>query len=156
MKQLKVGEVAPDINSQDQDGNPLRLSDYRGSKLILFFYPKANTPGCTAEACSLRDHYKELLSHGFKIIGVSADNPKSQKSFIEKKELPFPLSPDTDKKVIMDYGVWGPKKFMGRSFDGIIRTTFVISEDGQIEKIFDKVNTGEHAEQILKEYNLIK
>lgn len=155
MKQLKVGEVAPDIIGQDQDGNPLRLSDYRGSKLILFFYPKANTPGCTAEACSLRDHYKELLSHGFKIIGVSADNAKGQKSFIDKKELPFPLIPDTEKKVIMDYGVWGPKKFMGRSFDGIIRTTFVISEDGKIEKIFDKVNTGEHALQILRDYNLI-
>jgi len=154
MKQLNIGERAPDINALDQDGNAIRLIDYKGSKLILFFYPKANTPGCTAEACSLRDYYEDLLSHGFKIVGVSADNAKNQKSFISKKALPFPLIPDTDKKVIQDYGVWGPKKFMGRTFDGIIRTTFVISGEGKIEKIFDKVNTGEHAEQILKEYNL--
>ncbi len=154
MMQLNVGEIAPDINTKDQDDNEIKLKDYKGSKLILFFYPKANTPGCTAEACSLRDHYKELLSKGFRIIGVSADNVKNQKSFISKKSLPFPLIPDTEKKIIQDYGVWGPKKFMGRSYDGIIRTTFVISEEGKIEKIFTKVNTGEHAEQILNEYNL--
>ena len=154
MKQLNVGDLAPEINAMDQDGNAIRLNDFKGSKLILFFYPKANTPGCTAEACSLRDHYTDLLSKGFKIIGVSADNAKSQKSFINKKELPFPLIPDTDKKVIEDYGVWGPKKFLGKSYEGIIRTTFVISEEGKIEKIFTKVNTGEHAEQILNEYNL--
>lgn len=154
MKQLNIGDRAPDINALDQDGNAIRLIDFKGSKLILFFYPKANTPGCTAEACSLRDYYEDLLSHGFKIVGVSADNAKNQKSFISKKTLPFPLIPDTDKKVIQDYGVWGPKKFMGRTFDGIIRTTFVISGEGKIEKIFSKVNTGEHAEQILKEYNL--
>jgi peroxiredoxin Q/BCP len=155
MKQLNVGDIAPDIKAEDQDGNAIRLGEYKGSKLILFFYPKANTPGCTAEACSLRDHYDDLLDKGFKIIGVSADNEKNQKSFIQKKKLPFPLIPDTDKKVIQDYGVWGPKKFLGKSYEGIIRTTFVISEDGKIEKIISKVNTGEHAQQILKEYNLI-
>lgn len=154
MKTLKVGDNAPDINSIDQDGNVVKLADYRGSKLILFFYPRANTPGCTAEACNLRDHYAELMEKGFKILGVSADNEKKQKSFINKQKLPFPLIPDTDKKVIMDYGVWGPKKFLGKAYEGIIRTTFVISDKGKIEKIFTKVNTGEHAEQILKEYNL--
>jgi thioredoxin-dependent peroxiredoxin len=154
MMQLKIGDLAPDIQSVDQDGNPIRLNDFKGSKLVLFFYPKANTPGCTAEACSLRDYYSELLDKGFKIIGVSADDAKNQKSFITKKNLPFPLIPDINKKVIMDYGVWGPKKFLGRTYDGIIRTTFIISEDGKIEKIFNKVNTGEHAEQILNEYNL--
>ena len=152
MKQLNVGDIAPDINALDQDGNKIQLKDFAGSKLILFFYPKANTPGCTAEACSLRDYYADLQSNGFKIIGVSADIAKNQKSFISKYKLPFPLITDTDKKVIQDYGVWGPKKFMGRTFDGIIRKTFVISEDGKIEKIFEKVNTGEHAEQILNEY----
>lgn len=152
MKQLNVGDLAPDFNALDQDGNKIELKDFAGSKLILFFYPKANTPGCTAEACSLRDYYADLQSNGFKIVGVSADNAKNQKSFISKYKLPFPLITDTDKRVIQDYGVWGPKKFMGRTFDGIIRKTFVISEDGKIEKIFDKVNTGEHAEQILNEY----
>jgi len=152
MKQLNVGDLAPDFNALDQDGNKIKLKDFAGSKLILFFYPKANTPGCTAEACSLRDYYSDLQSNGFKIVGVSADNTKNQKSFISKYKLPFPLITDTDKRVIQDYGVWGPKKFMGRTFDGIIRKTFVISEDGKIEKIFDKVNTGEHAEQILNEY----
>jgi len=154
MKTLKVGDVAPDINSVDQDGNVVKLAGYRGSRLILFFYPKANTPGCTAEACNLRDHYSELMEKGFKILGVSADNMAKQKSFIKKQNLPFPLIPDTDKKIILDYGVWGPKKFMGRTFDGIIRTTFVISEEGIIEKIFNNVNTSKHTEQILNEYNL--
>jgi thioredoxin-dependent peroxiredoxin len=152
MKRLNVGDLAPDFNALDQDGNKIKLKDFTGSKLILFFYPKANTPGCTAEACSLRDYYSDLQSNGFKIVGVSADNTKNQKSFISKYKLPFPLITDTDKRVIQDYGVWGPKKFMGRTFDGIIRKTFVIAEDGKIEKIFDKVNTGEHAEQILNEY----
>jgi thioredoxin-dependent peroxiredoxin len=153
MKQLKVGDLAPEINAKDQDGKGIRSADFKGSKMILFFYPKANTPGCTAEACNLRDHYSELLEKGFKVIGVSADDSKNQKSFIDKKRLPFPLIPDTDKKVINDFGVWGPKKFMGRSYEGIIRTTFVIAEDGKIEKIFTNVKTGEHAEQILNEYN---
>ncbi len=152
MIKLKVGDKAPDIQAVDQDGNRLSLSDFSGSKLILFFYPKANTPGCTAEACNLRDNYEGLLKKGFKIVGVSADNEKRQKSFIEKQKLPFQLIPDVDKKVINDYGVWGPKKFMGKQYDGIHRTTFIISEDGKIEKIFTKVNTKHHTEQILEEY----
>ena len=153
MTNLKVGDIAPDINSVDQNGNPLKLNDFSGSKLILFFYPKANTPGCTAEACNLRDNYGELLNKGFKIIGVSADDEKKQTGFIGKYSLPFPLIPDTDKKVINDYGVWGPKKFMGKEYNGIHRTTFVVSEDGKIDKIFTKVKTKAHAEQILEDYN---
>jgi peroxiredoxin Q/BCP len=153
MTNLKIGDLAPDINSIDQDGNPLNLKDFTGSKVILFFYPKANTPGCTAEACNLRDHYSELIDKGFKIIGVSADDQKKQTGFKAKQNLPFPLIPDTDKKVISDYGVWGPKKFMGKMYDGILRTTFVISEVGSIEKIFTKVKTKEHSEQILEAYN---
>ncbi len=153
MIKLQIGNSAPDIIAVDQDGNELKLRDYIGSKLILFFYPKANTPGCTAEACNLRDNYSMLLKKGFKIVGVSADNENRQKSFIEKQNLPFPLIPDTDKKVISDYGVWGPKKFMGKEYNGIHRATFVISEDGKIEKIFTKVNTKKHTEQILEEYS---
>jgi thioredoxin-dependent peroxiredoxin len=153
MTNLKIGQPAPDIVALDQEGNTLKLKDFSGSKVILFFYPKANTPGCTTEACNLRDHYSELLDKGFKIIGVSADNQKKQSSFKEKQQLPFPLIADTDKKVINDYGVWGPKKFMGKQYDGIIRTTFVISEDGKIEQIFTKVKTKEHSEQILEAYN---
>jgi peroxiredoxin Q/BCP len=152
MTQLKIGDTAPNFQTVDQEGNPIILNDFKGSKVILFFYPKANTPGCTAEACNLRDHYSELLGKGFKILGVSADDQKKQKSFMEKQQLPFPLIPDTDKKVIMDYGVWGPKKFMGKEYEGINRITFVISEQGKIEKIFTKVKTKEHAEQILEEY----
>lgn len=154
MIKLKVGDTAPDINAIDQDGNPLKLKNFSGSKVILFFYPKANTPGCTAEACNLRDHYSELLDKGFEIIGVSADDPKKQTSFKEKQNLPFPLIADTDKKVINDYGVWGPKKFMGKEYDGIHRTTFVISETGIIEQLFTKVKTKEHSEQILESYNI--
>ncbi len=152
MNSLKVGDPAPDINTLDENGNPVRLKDYRGSKVILFFYPKANTPGCTAEACNLRDHYSELIEKGFKIIGVSADSEKSQKNFSSKFSFPYPLIPDTEKKVIKDYGVWGKKKLYGREYEGINRTTFVISEDGKIELIFTKVKTKEHTEQILSNY----
>lgn len=149
---LKIGDLAPDINAIDQDGNNILLKDYKGKKVILFFYPKANTPGCTAEACNLRDHYAELSEKGFKIIGVSADDVKKQKNFSEKFHFPYPLIPDTDKKVILDYGVWGTKKMYGKEYDGIHRTTFVISENGIIEKIFEKVDTKEHTQQILNEY----
>jgi peroxiredoxin Q/BCP len=152
MIKLKIGDKVPDIQAVDQDGKKLRFNDFRGSKLILFFYPKANTPGCTAEACNLRDNYGDLLKKGFKIVGVSADNAKQQKSFIEKQNLPFPLIPDVEKQVINAFGVWGPKKFMGKQYDGIHRTTFIISEQGKIEKIFTKVKTKEHTEQILDEY----
>lgn len=152
MIKLEVGDKVPDIQTVDQEGNEFSLSDFSGSKLILFFYPKANTPGCTAEACNLRDNCEDLLKKGFKIVGVSADNEKRQKSFIEKQNLPFPLIPDVDKKVINAFGVWGPKKFMGKQYNGIHRTTFILSEEGKIEKIFTKVNTKQHTEQILAEY----
>lgn len=151
MKHLQPGDKAPDINSIDQDGKKLSLNDFEGKKVILFFYPKANTPGCTVESCNLRDNYDDLLSKGFAVIGVSADNEKRQKGFKEKHGLPYPLIPDTDKKVLNDYGVWGLKKFMGREYDGIHRMTFIISEDGIIEKIIEKVKTKDHAAQILDE-----
>ena len=148
---LKAGDKAPSIEALDQFGKRISLSDFAGSKVILYFYPKDDTPGCTAEACSLRDNNTILLEKGFKIIGVSADDAKAHVRFTEKYKLPFPLIPDTDKKVIQDYGVWGRKKFMGREYDGIIRTTFVISEDGHILKIIEKVDTKDHADQILSE-----
>jgi len=149
---LKIGDKAPEIRAKDQNGKPISLSNYKGSKVILYFYPKDNTPGCTVEACNLRDNYQALLKMGFKIIGVSADSESSHQKFILKYELPFPLIADTDKKVINDYGVWGTKKFMGKSFDGILRTTFIISEKGLIDQIFSKVETKNHTEQILNSY----
>lgn len=149
---LKIGDKAPVIKAMDQNGNSISLEDFKGSKVILYFYPKDDTPGCTAEACNLRDNYSTLLDEGFKIIGVSADNINSHKKFIEKYNLPFPLIADTDKKVLNDYGVWGKKKFMGREYDGINRMTFVISEEGIILNIFDKVQTKDHTKQILSEF----
>jgi peroxiredoxin Q/BCP len=146
---LKVGDKAPSINSLDQLGRPVNLDDFRGSKVILYFYPKDDTPGCTAEACNLRDNYDDLLKKGYKVIGVSADNEKSHKKFTEKYNLPFPLIPDTDRKIIEAYGVWGKKKFMGKTYDGIFRTTFIISEEGIIESVITDVKTKEHTEQIL-------
>jgi thioredoxin-dependent peroxiredoxin len=150
MTTLKTGDKAPVFESHDQDGNPVKLEDFRGLKVVLFFYPKDNTPGCTAEACNLRDNYQALLEKGYKVIGVSTDDHKSHKKFSEKYDLPFPLLPDTDKMIVNAYGVWGPKKFMGKSYEGINRTTFVIDEQGMIEKIFDKVDTKNHSQQILE------
>ena len=148
---LKSGDKAPDINTTDQNGNPLKLADFLGHKVILYFYPKDDTPGCTAEACSLRDGYHDLLAKGYKIIGVSADDTKSHKKFAEKYNLPFPLIPDTEREIIHAYGVWGRKKFMGREYDGILRTTFIIAEDGTILKVIDDVKTKNHADQVLAE-----
>ena len=139
------------FKGKDQDGKWVSLEDFKGKKVVLYFYPKDDTPGCTAEACNLRDNYEELLKKGFKVIGVSADNEKSHKKFTEKYNLPFPLIPDTDRKVIEAYGVWGEKKFMGRKYDGIFRTTFVISEVGIIESVITDVKTKDHTEQILAE-----
>lgn len=152
MMHLKVGEVAPEFKAINQNGETISLNDYKGKKVVLFFYPKDSTPGCTAEACNLRDNYQELLKEGFVVIGVSADSEKSHQKFIEKNNLPFPLIPDVEKEIINSYGVWGPKKFMGKEYEGIHRTTFVISEEGKIEKIFTKVKTKNHTEQILEEY----
>ena len=149
MTHLKVGDKAPDFKAIDQDEKEIKLSDFKGKKLVLYFYPKASTPGCTTEAKNLRDHYSELKENGYEVVGVSADSPKRQKNFKEKNNLPFNLIADTDKKVINAYGVWGPKKFMGREYEGIHRTTFVIDEKGTIIKIIDKVKTKEHAKQIL-------
>jgi peroxiredoxin Q/BCP len=149
MATLKIGDEAPDFQAVDQDGNPISLKDYLGKKLVLYFYPKDDTPGCTAEACNLRDNYDVLLKKGYKIVGVSADNDRSHKKFIEKYVLPFPLIPDKDKTILKAYGAWGKKKLYGKEFDGILRTTYVISEEGLIEKIFTKVDTKNHAGQIL-------
>ncbi|NTW32797.1 MAG: thioredoxin-dependent thiol peroxidase [Bacteroidetes bacterium] len=148
MATLKQGDKAPDFKGKDQNGNTITLKDFIGKKLIIYFYPKDDTPGCTAEACNLRDNYAGLLKQGFQIIGVSADNEKSHQKFIDKFKLPFPLIADTDKSIIKSFGVWGNKKFMGREFDGILRTTFIINETGIIEKIITKVDTKNHANQI--------
>lgn len=151
MKTLKVGDAAPDINSIDEDGNEVRISDFKGKKLIVFFYPKANTPGCTAEACNLRDNYKMLQEKGYEILGVSADTESKQASFKKKYSFPFGLLADVNKEVINAFGVWGEKKFLGKVYDGIHRKTFVIDEKGIIERVIDKVKTKDHAAQILEE-----
>ena len=151
MTTLKVGDKAPNFESEDQTGNTVKLSDFSGKKLVLFFYPKANTPGCTVEACDLRDNYKRFQSLGYEILGVSADTAKKQQNFIDKYNLPFSLLADVDKEVIKAFGVWGPKKFMGREFDGIHRTTFVIDENGIIEDLILKAKTKAHTEQLIGE-----
>ena len=153
MALLKNGDIAPDFTAIDQFGKTISLKDFFGFKLIIYFYPKDSTPGCTAEACNLRDNYDLLLDKGFKILGVSADSEKSHLNFSTKHDLPFTLLSDKEKKIINDYGVWGPKKFMGRVYDGIHRTTYVINETGVIERIFDKVKTKDHSSQILETYN---
>jgi len=151
--QLKEGLKAPAFEGIDQNGNTIRLSDFAGKKLILYFYPKDNTPGCTAEACNLRDNYDSLLKQGFAVIGVSPDSEKSHKSFAGKYSLPFPLIADTSKKILNDYEVWGEKKMYGKSYFGVIRTTYVIDEKGIIEQVIRKVETADHSEQIFKIYN---
>ena len=150
---LKEGSDAPLFEGIDQHGNKVKMSDFSGKKLILFFYPKDNTPGCTAEACNLRDNYEHLLSKGFSVIGVSPDSEKSHIGFSGKYSLPYPLIADPLKKILNDYGVWGEKKMYGRSYMGVNRTTFIIDEKGIIEKIISKVDTSGHTEQIFKLYN---
>lgn len=147
---LKTGQKAPENLGTDQSGKQHKLSDYKGKKLVVFFYPKASTPGCTTEACDLRDNYHRFLASGYQVLGVSADSAKRQQNFKEKNNLPFPLIADTERKVIEAFGVWGEKKFMGRTFDGIHRTTFIIDENGTVEEVISKVKTKEHTEQILK------
>ncbi len=151
MTTLEVGEKAPNFSALDQDGNLQELSGFVGKKLIVFFYPKASTPGCTAEACNLSDNYEELQKLGYEILGVSADSAKRQSNFKNKYEFPYPLLADEDKSVIEAFGVWGPKKFMGKEYDGIHRTTFVINEEGIISQVIKKVKTKDHAAQILEE-----
>jgi len=149
MTTLKIGDKAPDFTAKDQDGNIISLNDYKGKKVVIFFYPKASTPGCTVEACNLRDNYERFQALNYEILGVSADSEKRQTNFRTKHEFQYPLLADEDKTVINAFGVWGPKKFMGREYDGIHRTTFVINEEGIIEDVILKVKTKAHADQIL-------
>jgi thioredoxin-dependent peroxiredoxin len=150
MTTLQKGDKAPAFSGKDQDGTTHTLADYKGKKLVVFFYPKADTPGCTAEACDLRDNYQRFQANNYALLGVSADAAKKQAKFKEKYDFPFPLIADEDLSVIKAFGVWGPKKFMGREFDGIHRTTFVIDENGIIDEVIAKVETKAHAAQILK------
>ena len=152
MDKLNVGDKAPDFIANDQNGNKLTLADFKGRRLVLYFYPKDNTPGCTAEACSLRDGRGELEKMGFTIIGVSPDSEKSHQGFAAKHNLGFTLLADPDKTIAKAYGAWGPKKFMGREYEGILRKTFIIDAEGRIEKIFNKVDTKRHFEQIADSY----
>ena len=153
MKTLKQGDAVPNFTAKDEQGNTISLSDYKGKKLVVFFYPKASTPGCTVEACNLRDNYAALQAQGYELLGVSADSAKRQSNFKNKYEFPFPLLADEDKTVINAFGVWGPKKFMGREYDGIHRMTFLINENGVVEHVIDKVKTKYHAAQILEGIN---
>jgi len=148
---LKEGDKAPELNITDQNGKVHQMTDYLGKKVILYFYPKDLTPGCTVESCDLRDNYEKLKSDGFEVIGVSADAENKHQRFIEKHHLPFNLLADTNKEVLNRYGVWGEKKFMGKTYDGIHRTTFVINKKGIIEKIISKVKTKHHTQQIREE-----
>lgn len=151
MTHLQVGDTAPAFEGTTDSGTQVSLQDFAGKKLVLFFYPKDDTPGCTAEACSLRDHYSQLREQGYELLGVSPDSVKKHQKFKEKYSLPFPLLADEDQQVLKAYGVWGPKKFMGREYDGVHRSTFVIGTDGKLEKVIMKVDTKDHAAQILEE-----
>ncbi|WP_439879834.1 thioredoxin-dependent thiol peroxidase [Pontibacter sp. MBLB2868] len=148
--ELNIGDKAPEFEGRDQNGNSVKLSDYRGKKVILYFYPKDNTPGCTAQSCNLRDNYSDLQKNGYEVIGVSIDSEKSHQNFISKFELPFTLLADTDKQIVEQYGVWQEKSMYGRKYMGTMRYTFLIDEEGVIQDIITKVKTKEHAEQILK------
>lgn len=150
MTTLQTGDKAPNFSGIDQNGNTVNLSDFKGKKVVLFFYPKASTPGCTAEACDLQNNIERFIAENYQIVGVSADSQKRQLNFAVKNNLNYPLIADEDKTIINAFGVWGPKKFMGREYDGIHRTTFIINEKGIIEDIISKVKTKEHSNQILK------
>lgn len=149
---VKEGNKAPDFTAKDQNGNKVKLSDYKGQRVVLYFYPKDDTPGCTKEACSFRDANDVYKKKGIKVIGVSIDDEKSHQKFIEKYSLPFDLLADTDKKIVEKYGVWGEKSMYGRKYMGTLRKTFLIGEDGKVVKIFDKVKVGEHADEVLKAF----
>lgn len=151
MVQLEPGMQAPDFSGVIETGDSISLSDFKGKKLILFFYPKDGTPGCTAEACNLRDHYEELTQKGFELLGVSPDSAKKHTGFIAKHELPFHLLADTDQAVLKAYGAWGEKQMYGKTYEGVLRSTYVIDEEGVIAAVFNKVKTKTHAEQILEE-----
>lgn len=151
MPKLKEGDLAPAITARDQNGELITLDEYKGKKVVLFFYPKDNTPGCTAEACDLRDNYSRFQKEGYEIIGVSADSEKSHQNFIAKHQLPFRLISDPERKVLEDYEAWGEKKMYGKTYMGILRKTYIISEDGHVEKIIEKVKTKEHSAQIFSD-----
>ena len=146
---IEVGQIAPDFSAKDQNGDTITLSQFKGKKVVLYFYPKDNTPGCTAQACDLRDNYQALLDQGYVVLGISPDTEKKHQNFIEKYQLPFPLIADTEKEVHELYGTWQLKKFMGKEYMGTVRTTFIIDEEGKIADIITKVKTKAHAEQIL-------
>lgn len=150
-RNMNIGDKAPECLGLDENGNEIHLSDYKGKKLVLYFYPKDNTSGCTAEACNLRDHYAELRQAGYEVIGVSVDSAKSHQKFIEKNNLPFTLIADTDKKLVEAFGVWGEKSMYGRKYMGTFRTTFIINGEGVIERIIGpkEIKTKDHAAQIL-------
>ncbi len=146
---LEIGNRMPDFSAADQNGNIVKSADLIGKKTVVYFYPKANTPGCTAEACSLRDNYERFLALGYNVIGISKDSVKAQKNFSDKYALPFPLLADTDALIIKAFGAWGEKKLYGKTYEGILRKTFIFNENSILEEIIDKVNTKNHAEQIL-------
>lgn len=154
MTKLNIGDKAPDFNGVDHNGNPIKLVDFKDKKLILYFYPKDNTPGCNSEACNLRDNHQMWIDKGYAVVGVSPDTEASHQKFIEKFELPFPLISDTEKVIIKAYGAWGLKKMYGREYEGLLRSTFVINEKGIIDQIFMKVKTKDHTNQILETLNL--
>jgi len=156
MTHLQIGDKAPNFSTQNCLAQNIDLTDFKGKKLILFFYPKAMTPGCTAETVNLATNYKTLQKKGFDVLGISPDTLAKQKRFKEKKEVPFSLIPDEEKKIIVKYGVWGLKKLYGREYDGLHRTTFIIDEEGIIEHIIKKVKTKTHTAQILDLYNTEK
>ena len=151
MNVLKVGDTAPDFSCKNQHGDIISLSSMIGKKVVLFFYPKANTPGCTSEACNLNDNYNRFKSDGYEVVGVSADSEKVQKNFSDKFSFDYSLLCDVDKKIISSYGAWGQKKMYGKEYMGIIRKTIIIDESGKIEQIIEKVKTKEHSSQILNQ-----
>ncbi|MCI7379821.1 MAG: thioredoxin-dependent thiol peroxidase [Bacteroidales bacterium] len=148
---MNIGDMVPQLTGTDENGNEIKLSDFKGKKLVLYFYPKDSTPGCTAEACSLRDNYEAMLARGYEVIGVSVDSERSHRNFIAKQSLPFHLIADTEKTWVEAFGVWGEKKMCGRTYMGTFRTTFIIDEEGRIERIFapKEIDTKNHAAQIL-------
>ncbi len=154
MTKLNKGDLAPGFKAVSQNGESVSLADFKGKKLILYFYPKDNTPGCTNEACNFRDNYNFWLSKGYAVVGVSPDSVASHQKFIAKYDLPFPLLSDPEKAIIKAYGAWGHKKLYGREYEGLIRSTFVVDEEGKVEEVFSKVKTKEHTEQIVKKLNL--
>ena len=149
---LKEGDTAPDFTAKNQDGEEVKLADYKGKRIVLYFYPKDDTPGCTKQACSLRDGFPKLKANNITVLGVSTDDEKSHRKFIEKYDLPFTLLADTDKEIVNKYGVYGEKNMYGRKYMGTNRTTFLIDEDGKIAKIMKKVKVGEHADEVLKAF----